>query len=116
MKLAAVFILFSFATAYAGLSLPQRIESEFTQYPGSNVIHTIAAEGMVQVVLHCGKVKIGTVFDYYKNKADNSGWDVTMEIKNSDACQLMLSKKGQNGMIAVTDDDGEISVAISIIE
>ena len=68
-----VIILLSYSVALAGLSMPKKIESEFSQYPGSTVIHTIASGGVVQVILYCGKTSLETVFDYYKNKSSLAG-------------------------------------------
>ncbi len=112
----AVIILFSYSVALAGLSMPKKIESEFSQYPGSTVIHTIDSGGMLQVILYCGKSPIKTVFDYYKNKSSLAGWVVIMEIKNPDTYQLMLNKNGLDGMIAVADENGETSAILSISE
>jgi hypothetical protein len=39
-----------------------------------------------------------------------------MELKNAEVYQLMLTKGNQSGMIAVTDESGEISVVLSISE
>jgi len=116
INLAAVIIFFSFSIAIAGPSIPNKIDSEFTQYPGSTVIHTISSGGMVQAILDCGKSSIETVFSYYKKKASLAGWDVAMEIKNPDTYQLMIEKNDQEGMIAVADENGEISVVLSISE
>jgi hypothetical protein len=49
-NLVAVIIFFVFSIALAGPSIPNKIDSEFTQYPGSTVIHTIAIGGMVQAI------------------------------------------------------------------
>lgn len=114
LKRVAVLILFSFSIALAGPSLPNKIDSEFTQYPDSTVIHTIASDGMIQAILHCGKTSVETVFDYYKKKADLSGWKIAMEIKNPDTYQLMIKKDDQDGMIAVINENGETSVVLSI--
>lgn len=116
IKLVAVLVIFGFSIAFAEPSIPGKIESEFTQYPGSTVIHTISSDGMVQAILHCGNSSIATVFDYYKKKAGLAGWDVALEIKNPDTSQLMLKKNGLEGMIAVADENGEISVVLSISE
>jgi hypothetical protein len=113
-QLTVLFILLSFSMAIAGPSMPDQIKAEFTQYPGSTVVHTMAAEGMVQAVLQCDKTTSETVFDYYKKEAARSGWDIAMELKNAEVSQLMLTKNNQSGMIAVTDEDGEISVVLSI--
>ena len=56
-----VIILLSYSVALAGLSMPKKIESEFSQYPGSTVIHTIDSREMVQVILYCGKTFLETV-------------------------------------------------------
>jgi hypothetical protein len=66
--------------------------------------------------LDCGKSSIETVFNYYKKKAGLAGWGVTMAIKNPDTYQLMIQKNGQDGIIAVADENGEISVVLSISE
>jgi hypothetical protein len=39
-----------------------------------------------------------------------------MEVKNPDTYQLMIEKNGRDGMIAVADENGEISVVLSISE
>jgi hypothetical protein len=109
-------IFVSFSIALAGPTLPNEIDSEFTQYPGSTVIHTIESGGMVQAILFCENSSIENVFDYYKKKASQAGWDVTMEVKNPDTYQLMIEKNGRDGMIAVADENGEISVVLSISE
>ena len=111
---AVIFLIYSIALA--GLSMPNKIDSEFSQYPGSTIIHTIDSGGMVQVILDCGKSSIETVFNYYKKKVSLAKWDVIMEIKNPDTYQLMLNKNGLDGMIAVADENGEISVVLSISE
>jgi hypothetical protein len=109
-------IFIGFSIALAGATLPKEIDSEYTQYPGSTVIHTIESDGMVQAILYCKNSSIENVFDYYKKKASHAGWDVTMEVKNPDTYQLMIEKNGRDGMIAVTDENGEISVVLSISE
>lgn len=110
----SLFIFLTSLTAIAGPGMPKELRSEFTQYPGSTVIHTIASGGMTQAILHCGKATMDTVFDYYKKKISLSGWDVSMEIKSSDTYQLMTTKNGRDGMIAVTGENGETSVVLSI--
>ena len=114
MKLVSLMMAFSVSIALAGLNMPKEIESEFSQYPGSTVFHTIASEGMVQAILNCGNTPMDTVFEYYKKKISASDWKVMMEVKNPDVYQLMLQKNGKNGMIAVTREDDETSVVLSV--
>ncbi len=109
------FVFFLTASmAFGGPAMPKELASEFTQYPGSTVVHTMAAEGMVQAILSCGKASMETVFEYYTKKAALTGWVVATKIQSADVYQLMLTKKDQSGMIAVTGEDGETSVVLSI--
>jgi len=110
----SLFIFLTSLTAIAGPGMPKELSSEFTQYPGSTVIHTIASGGMIQAILHCGNATMGTVFDYYKKKISISDWDVSTEIKSSDTYQLLITKNGSEGMIAVTGENGDTSVVLSI--
>lgn len=110
----SLLIFFATSTVFAGPSMPKKLASEFTQYPNSTIIHTITSNEMVQVILHCGNEPMDTVFDYYKEKASQSGWTDSMEIKSVDVYQLMITKNNQDGMIVVTSENGETSVVLSI--
>ena len=116
LRFTVLFVFLSCSLALAGPNMPEKIKAEFTQYPGSTVVHTMAAEGMVQAVLQCEKTSIENVYDYYQKKAEHSGWNIAMELKNADVYQLMITKHNQSGMIAVTDESGKISVVLSISE
>jgi hypothetical protein len=105
--------LFISSLAFAGPEMPKELAAEFPQYPGSTVVHSLAAEGVVQVMLNCGKESMDTVFDFYKEKAERAGWTIAAEMKSTDGYQLMLSKNDRETMIMVMMDNGETTVVIS---
>jgi len=108
-------LLFVFSVAFAGPEMPAKIKNEFTQYPGSTVMHTMDSPAMTQVILDCGSGSIDAVFTYYKKKASGSGWVVQMENKSADVYNLMLKKGDKGGMISVGKDGGKTSATLSII-
>lgn len=113
-----VLILFSClcaAPAWAGgVEMPEKLKSEFTQYPDSEVIQVMTmGEGQV-VFIDCGDVPVDTVFEYYKEKAQDSGWSVGMENKTSDQMMLMLEKGENKGVISVARDSDKTVVSMTI--
>ena len=101
--------------ALAGPEIPAKIKKEFSQYPGSTVMHTMDSPIMTQVILDCGSESIDAVYIYYKKKSVGNGWAVQMENKSADVYNLMLKKGDEGGMIAVASEKGNISVTLSIM-
>lgn len=108
-------LLFTSSIAFAGPEMPAKIKKEFSQYPGSTVMHTMDSPIMTQVILDCGSESIDAVYSYYKKKAVGNGWTVQMENKSADVYNLMLKNGDKGGMIAVGSEKGEISATLSIM-
>jgi len=108
-------LLFTSSIAFAGPEMPAKIKKEFSQYPGSTVMHTMDSPIMTQVILDCGSESIDAVYSYYKKKAVGNGWTVQMENKSADVYNLMLKNGDKGGMIAVGSEKGEIAATLSIM-
>ena len=104
-----------FSPAQAGLTMPEEIESEFTQYPGSQVVNTTSTNFMKQVVLDCGSDALDRVYDYYKDKAAGNGWIVMMENKTPDLYTCLMKKEDKSGNIAVAGENGKTSATLAIM-
>jgi hypothetical protein len=110
-----VTLLFVPSIVFAGPEMPSKIKNEFTQYPGSTVMHTMDSPIMTQVILDCGSDSMDAVYTYYKEKATGNGWAVQMENKSAEIYNLMLKKGDKGGMIAIAGEKGKTSATLSIM-
>ncbi len=106
-------MFFSSSMTYAGQSMPAEIKAEFSQYPGSEVINTMAQGERVQVMLHCVGASPDDVYEYYMEEVEQGGWEVLMNLK-AGVHQVMLAKDGKEASIVITSEDNETYALLSI--
>ncbi len=106
-------LFFSFSNVHAGQSIPAEIKAEFSQYPGSEVVNTIAQGERVQVMLLCVGASPDDVYEYYMNEIERGGWDIVMNL-NTGIFQVMLEKGKNEASIVITSEDNETYALLSI--
>ena len=106
-------VFISFLMTYAGQSMPVEIKAEFSQYPGSEVINTMAQGERVQVMLHCVGASPDDVYEYYMAEVEQRGWEVLMNLK-AGVHQVMFAKDGKEASIVITSEDNETYAVLSI--
>jgi hypothetical protein len=104
-----------FSVAMAGPTMPKDLATEFTQYPGSSVMHTTTSAPLVQAILDCGSAEIDTVYNYYKGKATQNGWQVHRESKSAGIYNLALRKNDNSAMILISRANGATSATLNIM-
>ncbi len=105
-------VFFSYL-AFAGQSMPTEVKAEFSQYPGSEVINTIAQGERVQAMLFCVGASPDDVYDYYMDEIEHGGWNVLMNTKTG-IYQIMLEKNKKEASIVITSEDNETYALLSI--
>jgi len=111
----AVFMVSSLA--FAGVTMPEQLDEEFTQYPDSSIVTTTNVPGaIVQAVLDCGDASIDDVYDYYIEKAKDNGWMVQAEDKSADSYSVLLVKGTLGGNIVVALEEDMTSAVVSIMQ
>lgn len=111
----AVFMVSS--AAFAGVTMPEQLDEEFTQYPDSSIVTTTNVPGtIVQAMLDCGDASIDDVYDYYIEKAKDNGWMVQVEDKSADSYSVLLAKGNLGGNIVVAIEDDMTSAVVSIMQ
>ena len=106
------------SVALAALKLPEEIEAEFTQYPGSKVTNSTAAGSMFMASLDCGTDSVDEVFDYYKARIMENDWTIEFESKSENNYSIKVNKESLEGSVIVFSD-GEatvVNLAIAVEE
>ncbi len=80
------------------------IEQEFTFYPGTNVIESTKFHGNARIVLDYSDHLIKDISEYYKNKIDNSNWNIKEKIVQKGMLTYILEKDKVSGSIIIQDD------------
>jgi len=106
-------VFFSSSVADAGQSIPAEIKAEFSQYPGSEVVNSIAHGERVQVMLLCVGAEPGDVYEYYMEEIKHGGWDILMNLRRG-IYQVMLGKGKKEASIIITPEDNETYALLSI--
>jgi len=108
-----ILVFFSSSMAYAGQSIPAEIKAEFSQYPGSELVNTIAHGERVQMTLLCVGAEPDDVYEYYMEEIKHGGWEILMNLKTG-IYQVMLGKGKKEASIIITSEDNETFALLSI--
>ncbi len=116
IPLMVIFLMLIAGIAVAAPAFPDSLKREFSQYPGSNVLQVSMVTGTQMTTLDCGNTPVEKVYDYYKKKVVENGWEVMMETMQEEVHMFMAQKEAKGAVVTIGKDEGKTMVNLGIYD